>query len=74
MATPKDIKGAISLVLAVLASLISLGSIAYAAGSLTQRVDAIDKRQQKLEDVPERLATIEAKLDFLVQDSKDKRK
>jgi peptidoglycan hydrolase CwlO-like protein len=74
MATPKDIKGAISLVLAVIASLISLGSIAYAAGSLTQRVDAIDNSQKKLENMPERMATIEAKIDFLVSEAKERRK
>lgn len=74
MATPKDIKGAISLILAVLSALTSLGTIAYAAGSLTQRVDTIDASQKKLDSMPERMATIEAKLDFLVLDAKDRRK
>lgn len=66
MRTRSDISAYVSLLLSVLASLISLGGIAYASGTLTDRVAQSEKRLDQLDKVNERLATIEAKLDFLV--------
>lgn len=67
-----DIKGFITLMLSVIASLISLGGIAYAAGTLTTRVDNNTAQLANLDKTNERLATIEAQLKFLVDSEKDK--
>lgn len=68
MTSSRDIKSAMGLLLSVLASLISLGSIAYAAGSLTQRVDTVEQKMQRLDTVPERLAAMDAKLEILLKE------
>lgn len=56
----------IGVILAVFSLLLSIGSVAYAAGTLGQKVHDVELRQEKLDTVPERVARIEAKIDILL--------
>lgn len=63
-------KVTIGLLLSLFSTAVSIGSIAYAAGTLGQRIHDVETRQVKLDTVPERLAVIETKLDILISDKK----
>lgn len=67
MAGGRDVKGAVSLAVSSIAAVISLGGVAYAAGSLATRVEATETALDRLQAVPERLARIEADLTYLRQ-------
>lgn len=62
-----QVNNAISLALSAIAALMSLGGIAYAAGSLATRVDATETAITRLQTMPERLARIEADIAYLRQ-------
>ena len=65
MQAKNDIPTFASLMLSVLAALMSLGGIAYASGTLTDRVAHTEERLNSLDEVNERLARIETKLDMM---------
>lgn len=63
---PGAARANLSLGIAAVSAVFSLGGVSYAAGSLSTRVTANASKLEELRTVPEQLADIRARLDFLV--------